>query len=250
MKPVADLRALARALPPAVFVTATDTDAGKTVVSRAIVAAWRAAGHRVCAVKAVSTGCAPTRRGWTGGDAPLLREAAGADADELLRACGVVPGEAIASFRAPMGPAGAARLEGRRVPVARIERTVRALAAACEREGFRFLVEGAGGPMVPLEKGTFVADLIARVEMPAVLVARTTLGTINHTLLAAECLRARGIVLAAVVASRARGGPMDAVERDGVREIAAALKGVRVAVLDFIPQNPAAKRGGRPGRTG
>lgn len=234
MKPVADLRILARKLNGPVFVTATDTDAGKTVVSRALLRAWRAAGHRTCAAKAVATGCTRTRRGWSGGDAPLLREAAGSDGDELLRACGVAPGEAVASYRAPMGPAGAARLEGRRVPVARIERTLRRLAGLCEAANVLLLVEGAGGPMVPLARGVFMADLIARLGMPAVLVARTRLGTINHTLLAAECLRARGVRIAAVVASRTVDGRLDAVERDSMRELAANLKGTPIVLLERL----------------
>jgi dethiobiotin synthetase len=60
------------------------------------------------------------------------------------------------------------------------------------------VVEGAGGVLVPLREDLLFADMMARWRLPVVLVARTSLGTINHTLLSIEALRARGLVLAGV----------------------------------------------------
>ncbi|MCC7390934.1 AAA family ATPase, partial [Candidatus Sumerlaeota bacterium] len=64
-----------------------------------------------------------------------------------------------------------------------------------------------------------VADLIADMQVPAVIVARTELGTINHTLLTVEALRARGIPIAGVVLNRMRTGALKLVEVAGINEI-------------------------------
>ncbi|NCC22677.1 MAG: dethiobiotin synthase [Alphaproteobacteria bacterium] len=63
------------------------------------------------------------------------------------------------------------------------------------------IVEGAGGVLVPLNEKEFMIDLIARLGLPAVLVCRSTLGTINHTLLSLEALRARDIPVAGLIVS-------------------------------------------------
>jgi dethiobiotin synthetase len=55
------------------------------------------------------------------------------------------------------------------------------------------VVEGAGGALVPLTREVLFADLFARWGLPAIVVARTSLGTINHSLLTIEALRARGV---------------------------------------------------------
>jgi dethiobiotin synthase len=68
----------------------------------------------------------------------------------------------------------------------------------------RWIVEGAGGVLVPLNDSTLMADLMSRLRLPAVIVARSTLGTINHTLLTLEALRARAIVVAGIVMVGAR----------------------------------------------
>ncbi len=213
---------------------ATDTDVGKTVVSRALIRAWRADGQRVCAIKPVSTGCRRTRGGWSGGDAPSLHEAADDECDALLLRHGIRPGEAMVSFRNPMGPVSAARAEGRRIPTASIGRRLRKLADDCERHDVRLVIEGVGGPMVPLGARTTFADLAARTELPCVLATRTTLGTISQTLMAAECLATRGIRIAAIVASRDRPGPLTAVERAGLREIDENTPGIPLVVLRHL----------------
>jgi dethiobiotin synthetase len=60
------------------------------------------------------------------------------------------------------------------------------------------VIEGAGGALVPLAPGLLYADLFARWNLPVVVVARTALGTINHSLLTLEALRARGVTIAGI----------------------------------------------------
>lgn len=76
------------------------------------------------------------------------------------------------------------------------------------------LAEGAGGLMVPLNKNRLVIDLIKQLEMPAILVCRSTLGTINHTLLSLEAMRKRNIEIAGVIIN----GPKMPHNREAIEE--------------------------------
>jgi malonyl-CoA O-methyltransferase len=93
-------------------------------------------------------------------------------------------------FKAPLSPEAASALEGVRIALAdfSLPGTKRPL-----------VVEGAGGVLVPLGGGATMACLMAQFGLPVVLVARSTLGTINHTLLSLEALNGRGIAVAGVV---------------------------------------------------
>jgi dethiobiotin synthetase len=92
----------------------------------------------------------------------------------------------------PCSPHEAARIDG-----VRIDPTALALPAG----DTPLIVEGAGGVLVPLGDDTLYTDLFAEWRLPVILVARTTLGTINHSLLSLEALRARGLQVAGVIFS-------------------------------------------------
>ena len=92
----------------------------------------------------------------------------------------------------PCSPHEAARIDGVTIDPARL---------ALPPEAGPLVVEGAGGVLVPLAEGLLMADLFARWDLPVVLVARTALGTINHSLLSLEALRARNIAVHGVVFS-------------------------------------------------
>jgi dethiobiotin synthetase len=86
------------------------------------------------------------------------------------------------------------------------------------------VVEGAGGILVPLNETAYVIDLARDLELPVILVTRSTLGTINHTLLSLEAIRRRGLHLAGIVVN----GPETphnraAIERYGQAEIIAEI---------------------------
>lgn len=166
------------------FVTGTDTGVGKTTVTAAIAAALRADGLNVGVWKPVQSG-APLGSGVT-------------DAERMLRASGIDERpEAVApfTFAAPLAPLLAARAEG-------VELTLAALSEAGEPLARRYdalLVEGAGGVAVPLTEDALVADWAAWLALPVLIVARSGLGTVNHTLLTAAYLRQRGLAIAGVV---------------------------------------------------
>lgn len=170
-----------------VFVVGTDTGVGKTVVAGAICAALAARGERVAAFKPVVTGTdEPPEDGWPR-DHELLASVASA---------GQGPGDvAPYTFGPPLSPHYAAELAGSRVET---ERLIAAFADAVY-ETDAIVCEGVGGALVPLSHDCSVLDLAADIALPVVVVARTGLGTINHTLLTATAVRAVGLEVAGIV---------------------------------------------------
>jgi dethiobiotin synthetase len=172
-----------------VFVTGTDTGVGKTVVATALVRGLRARGLDVGVMKPCETGVGP--------EGPL-------DAIALARAAGDPdPIEAVCpeQLAMPAAPNVAAAAEGRVVDLEGIERGFRALA---DRHAF-VVVEGAGGLLVPTRPPEDMGGLAARLGLPLLVVVRTALGTINHTLLTLAEAERRGLVVAGVVASHGTG---------------------------------------------
>ncbi len=187
-----------------VFVTGTDTGVGKTVVACALARGLRAAGVDVGVMKPVETGVPASGPE----DALALRAAAGVD-DPIELVCPL-------RFGLPAAPLVAARAEGREASLAPIRE---AFAALAKRHAL-MLVEGAGGLLVPFDERTDMADLARTLELPVLIVARTALGTINHTRLTLEAADARGLDVLGVVLSHAQ-GPLsgaDAENLDCLRE--------------------------------
>ncbi|WP_419729561.1 dethiobiotin synthase [Lichenicola sp.] len=185
---------LRRPVRPGVFVTGTDTGIGKTLVSACLVRAWGAEYW-----KPLQTGLDQDP-----GDSAVVREFGGD---------GVRIHPPALELQAPLSPEDAAALER----VAFDPGVVR----LPDGEG-PLVVEGAGGVLVPIGGGLMMTDLIIRLGLPVVLVARSGLGTINHTLLSLEALRRRGISVAGVVLNGPPSpGNRAAIERHGdVRVIA------------------------------
>jgi dethiobiotin synthetase len=146
------------------LVTGTDTGVGKTVFAAAL------AGHL-------------SARYWKPVQAGLEEESDSAAVARLSGGRARVLPEAY-RLATPCSPHEAARRDG-----VWIDPEALALPTGDEP----LVVEGAGGVLVPFSDELLAADLFARWELPAIVVARTTLGTINHSLLALEALRARGV---------------------------------------------------------
>jgi dethiobiotin synthase len=170
-----------------VFVTGTDTGVGKTAVCAALM-------HRYRSVRPGSDATGTIVRYWkpiqTGverdDDTRDVRHLGGCSAREILRD-GV-------RLRRPLSPHLAARLNGVRIDVQTL------LDALAEQPpSSRWIVEGAGGVLVPINESQLMTDLMVRLALPVVVVARTRLGTINHTLLTLEALAARALAVAGVV---------------------------------------------------
>ncbi len=170
-----------------VFVTGTDTGVGKSIIAAALARLLRDRGIHVGVMKPVTSGCRDENGRLVSDDAELLAWGAGlpaVDAD-------------IAPFllRQPIAPSEAAYQDGKRVSFRLIGEAFERLAA---RHDF-VIVEGAGGLMVPLDGELLVADLINYLRLPLLVVARPSLGTVNHTLLTCFAARQLGIAVCGVI---------------------------------------------------
>lgn len=169
------------------FITGTDTEVGKTTVCAGLARAWhRASALRIAALKPVAAGLDEHGRN---DDVQRLVAAGSAG----LTAAEVGP----LQLREPCAPHIAAELEGRRIEPGPLLAALRAAAAKADA----VLVEGVGGFRVPLAPGWDSADLARDLGLPVMLVVGLRLGCINHALLTAEAVRARGLVLAGWVAT-------------------------------------------------
>lgn len=157
-----------------VFVTGTDTGIGKTLTSAILSAAWHATYW-----KPLQTGLNEEE-----GDSPTVSRLANLTPDRLIP-----PAYAL---QEPLAPSAAAALEGIRINPSRL---------VLPNITAPLVVEGAGGVMVPVCDDLLMIDIMARFALPVVLVARSGLGTINHSLLTIEALKRRGIEILGIVFS-------------------------------------------------
>ncbi len=170
-----------------IFITGTDTGVGKTFAAAAIARLLRNRGINVGVMKPVTSGCTEMNGKRMSEDAELLAWGAGVDP--------VDPDIAPYCLAAPIAPSVAAAMEGIRLDFGRIGDAFDRLAA---RHEF-MIVEGAGGLMAPLAGGLMVADLIVRLALPALVIARPDLGTVNHTILTCYAAKQLGIEIKGVI---------------------------------------------------
>jgi dethiobiotin synthetase len=174
------------------FVTATDTGVGKTVLSAALLASMLAAGERVRAYKPVITGLQDPAEAAARGAWPP-------DHELLAAVAGMTP-EQVAPLRygPAVSPHLAARLAGEQITP---EQLVAAAFTPTDPDGSQrtLVVEGVGGLLVPLTDTYTVRDLAEALALPLVIAARPGLGTINHTLLSLQAARGVGLEVRAVV---------------------------------------------------
>jgi dethiobiotin synthetase len=210
------------------FVTGTDTEVGKTLVSAALLHALGGLGWRVAGLKPVAAGMGPGPAGADGlnEDVQALRLASNVPlTDAEVGPC---------QLRAPCAPSIAAGLQGETIPRAALLQAAQALA----RRTDLLVVEGVGGFRVPLGPDWDSADLAADLGLPVVLVVGLRLGCLNHALLTAEAVRTRGLRLAGWVANRIQPDMPWADENLALltqalqREAGAA----RLAVLPWLPE--------------
>jgi len=211
------------------FITATDTDAGKTFVSAALLAAAGQQGLRTAALKPVAAGAVHTAAGWRNDDA--LRLMAAANTPFPYHWVNPV------CLEPAIAPHIAARDEGVELSA---ERVKEACLPVLESDIDWLLVEGAGGWRVPLNAQETVADLARAFGFPVILVVAMRLGCINHALLSAEAILADGLELAGWVANSP--SPLMARYGDNIETLKQHLD---APLLGEVPHLPgAAPQGG------
>jgi dethiobiotin synthetase len=193
-------------MPDEIFVTGTDTGIGKTVLSALLCAALDAVYW-----KPIQTGSTE-----------------GTDRDAVIRIAAIPVAqtrEEIYIFEPPVSPHLAARWAKQQIVLERIRKpTVPA--------GTKLVIEGAGGVLVPVNEREFMADVMRKIGAPVVLAARSTLGTINHTLLSLAALRSADLpVLGVVLIGEPNADNREAIETYG-----------RVRVIGEIPRLPGIDR--------
>ena len=160
------------------FITGTDTDVGKTYVTRLILETLRSAGIDAVGYKPVACGNR-------------------ADATILAAASGNLPRDEVnpVFLKPALAPLVAGMLENRSITLAELVQGYQLLAA----RHASVLVEGVGGWEVPLAPGLRVADLAQALALPVIVVAANRLGCLNHVLLTVNAIRARGLTCAGII---------------------------------------------------
>ena len=171
------------------FISGTDTEVGKTFFTSALASYLRSQDMDVGVFKPVATGGAPNE------DAELLKSASGSS--DSLEAINPV------CLPDPLSPNVAADLANQPIDLDPVLRGYARLRARHEIT----LVEGAGGLLVPILDNFSVADLALEIDLPLLIVARSALGTINHTLLTLEAAAARGLEVRGVIYNTLAPGP-------------------------------------------
>ena len=184
------------------FVTSTGTELGKTFTSAALLHGARAAGLSVAGLKPVASGIDDANLADSDPAVLLAAQAIAGDWAAVERIC---PWH----FRAPLSPDMAAAREGRAVP---FDDLVRFCRQTLDGPTDFALVEGVGGIMAPIDARHTVLDWAAALEIPALLVAGTYLGTISHTLTALGVLAGRGVPVAALILSESPDSPVPPAE--------------------------------------
>jgi dethiobiotin synthetase/malonyl-CoA O-methyltransferase len=185
-----------------IFVTGTDTGIGKTIVSASLVCAFRKR-EKVGYWKPVQTGIEEDD------DTETVRRLANCSEDEIF--------DLGFRLEKPVSPHLSARL-------ANVEITVEKILSFVKADERFWIVEGAGGVLVPLNENALVIDLIKALNLPVLIVARSGLGTINHTLLTLEALRNRGLEIFGVIMNGSRDDEnRDAIEQFGKTKVLAQM---------------------------
>jgi dethiobiotin synthase len=179
------------------FLTGSDTDVGKTIAC-----AWLMLHTPARYWKPVQAGLDET-------DEATIRALTGAGDERFVSTTYSLP--------EPLSPHEAAKRAGVQIDMAHFK---------LPDDEEPLIVEGAGGLLVPLNEKSLVIDLIQQLALPAILVCRTALGTINHSLLSLEALRARDIPVAGVILS----GPDVPHNRAAIEDYG------KVRVIGHIPQ--------------
>ncbi len=175
-----------------VFITGTDTNVGKTII-----AAWLCYHLKAAYWKPLQTG--------SDRDSETVAH---------LTGCKVYPEAYV--LKKPLSPYSAAKFEEISLEPTTIVKPTNA----------KLIIEGAGGVMVPIQRDFFMIDLIKQLKVPVIIVARSILGTINHTCLTIEALHARDIPILGVVLN----GPLNKNNKATIEEVA------KIAVLEeFTP---------------
>jgi dethiobiotin synthetase len=171
--------------PLAIFITATDTDVGKTTITAALILALQQHGQEVGVLKPIETGINFQRPEYS--DTARFRS--------LFSPPPPFSSICLYAFPQPLAPLACARKAGKTIEVPRI---VSVFHDTIQQYALVF-VEGAGGLLTPITPTHTVRDLIVALDIPVLVIGRTGLGSVNHLLLTLESLWSAGLKLSGIV---------------------------------------------------
>ena len=176
------------------FITSTGTEIGKTFITASLCYQLRKAGSSVHAIKPLISGI--DEDDMQGTDTAIIADALGIELDSTTL-------DQISPFRykAPLAPAMAAELEGKTLDYDEMLSFCRTTL----ENNPNCLVEGVGGSFVPLTKDKLVANWIADLRLPSIVVAGSYLGTLSHITATLEAMAARGLPVLALIVSESAG---------------------------------------------
>ncbi|HSF67371.1 MAG TPA: dethiobiotin synthase [Nitrospiraceae bacterium] len=211
-----------------VFITATDTGVGKTLVASALVTCLTQRGIDVGVMKPIETGVLRTTKAQSDG---VRLKIAAESHDPMAEVSPYV-------FRLPVAPFSAARAAGTNVRVETIMQAFRVL----HRKHTLMVVEGAGGVLVPIAQSLNMIDLIYRMKLPTIVVGQSGLGGINHAMLTLDALHRRKIPILAVVLTQCRSvhTKIGRVQEQSTVSLLRRVAGI--PVVGPLPYFPNAKR--------
>lgn len=205
------------------FITATDTGVGKTMIAGGIARLLTDEGLQVGVFKPIASGCGRGPYGLVSPDAEFLANCIdNADPVTIINPI---------TYETPAAPIVCEVREDRPVDFEAVASIYRSL---CQRKDI-VIVEGIGGVRVPISEGVDVLDLIRQFALPVVVVTRPDLGTINHTLLTVDAIRSAGLYIAGIVINGFN------VATAGVAEETVAevlYQWAKAPILAVVPRDP------------
>lgn len=212
-----------------VFVTGTDTDIGKTVVTAGLAAVMQSLGYKAGVYKPIQSG-AEEKNGF------LISP----DLSYVKKLDFYVETLCTYLLKPPTAPYLAAEIDGVSINFNAINREYQTIKQNCEV----VLVEGAGGLMVPVTKDSLMLDIAKMINIPLLVVARPDLGTINHTLLTINQAKQAGLDIAGVIINRYPAGTNDIAIKTAPRLIEeysdTSILGIIPDISDFENIKPGA----------
>jgi dethiobiotin synthetase len=204
------------------FITATDTGAGKTLISGVITRLISERGKKVGVFKPIATGCRTVNRQLISEDAQFLKHCCNSE----LALDTITP----IRYKVPAAPLACEKAEKKKVNLKKLFQTYEQI---CRNSDF-IVVEGIGGAKVPLTGNFDVLDLAKALKLPVIIVAKAKLGSINHTLLTIEAVRRKGLLLAGVIINGYDEKTVDFAEKTNAEII---KKLGKVKILAVVPED-------------
>ncbi len=199
------------------FITGTNTDIGKTVVTAGLALASLRNSQKTIVMKPVQTGT---------DDYPTDIQTIETIIEEKISNELSIP----YAFKMPASPHLASQKENKTIDISKILDSYNELQ---KMDIDTLLIEGAGGLLVPITEDYLMIDLIKDMDIPVILVTTTMLGTINHTLLSIEAMKAKGINIAGIIINKISHNPSE-IEKDNIRIIKKLSKvNILAEIKDF-----------------